>query len=37
MAFDYCCSLGLRLAELPTLQDLQIAKLGKLSALITIS
>jgi hypothetical protein len=37
MAFDYCCSLGLRLAELTTWEDLQIANLGKLRALITIS
>jgi len=30
MAFDYCCSLGLRIAELTNWQDLQIANLGKI-------
>jgi hypothetical protein len=30
MAFDYCCSLGLRLAELTSLQDVQIAIPGTL-------
>jgi hypothetical protein len=32
MAFEYCCSLGLRMAELTTLQDVQIAKPGKYKA-----
>jgi hypothetical protein len=37
MAFDYCCSLGLRLAELTSLQDVQIAKPGKLKTLKKMS
>jgi hypothetical protein len=36
MAFDYCCSLGLRLAELTTLQDMQVVKTGKIGALIAM-